>query len=130
MSNDSLVSETALSAIRSQQMQLQALRLRERHPTESSDDSGYEHLASAAGAVTLGLDDCLDNVRAMPSNVAHTAEQDHLVHDDSVLGNVHLDLARYHELCRFTEDGTYDKEAALFHLCCAADCGVIQVRER
>ncbi len=61
----------------------------------------------------------------VPSNVAHTAEDDALVHDDSVLGNVHLDLAKYHELRRFTDDGTYDKAAALFHLRCAADCGVI-----
>ena len=38
---------------------------------------------------------------------------------------VHLELAKYHEVCRFTDDGTYDKEAALFHLKAAADCGVV-----
>ena len=38
---------------------------------------------------------------------------------------VHLELAKYHEMCRFTDDGTYDKKAALFHLQAAADCGVV-----
>ncbi len=122
MSSDSLVSETALSAIRMQQHHNN--RVRQRHFTESSDDSGYDH----HGRDAIVFDSCIENHPAMPSNVAHTTEHDHLVHDDSVLGNVHLDLARYHELCRFTEDGTYDKGAALFHLRCAADCGVIQVR--
>lgn len=36
-----------------------------------------------------------------------------------------MDLAKYHEICRFTEDGTYDKVAALFHLRCAAECGLV-----
>ena len=46
-------------------------------------------------------------------------------YDESVLGMVHLELAKYHEVCRFTDDGTYDKDAALFHLKAAADCGVV-----
>jgi len=48
------------------------------------------------------------------------------LYNDSVLGMVHLELAKYHELCRFTEDGRYDKGAALFHLKAAADCGVVE----
>lgn len=46
-------------------------------------------------------------------------------HDDSILGQVHLALAKYHEVCRFTDDGTYDREAALFHLKAAAECGIV-----
>lgn len=36
-----------------------------------------------------------------------------------------MELAKYHEICRFTEDGNYDKEAALFHLKAGADCGIV-----
>ncbi|CAG0922754.1 unnamed protein product, partial [Notodromas monacha] len=38
---------------------------------------------------------------------------------DSVLGQIHLDLAKYHELGRFSVEGAedeYDQEAAMFHL--------------
>ena len=45
--------------------------------------------------------------------------------DQSILGRVHLELAKYHEICRFTEDGTYDHEAGLFHLKCAAECNIL-----
>ena len=34
-------------------------------------------------------------------------------------------LATYHEICRFTDNGTYDHEVALFHLKAAAECGII-----
>jgi len=46
----------------------------------------------------------------------------------SVLGQIHLDLAKYHEMQRFTEpDSTgYDREAALYHLRHAADCGNLE----
>lgn len=46
----------------------------------------------------------------------------------SVLGQVHIDIAKYHELQRFSEPGVedYDKEAALFHLRAAADCGNLE----
>ena len=43
-------------------------------------------------------------------------------------GQLHLDLAKYHEMQRFTEaekEG-YDKEAALYHLKHAADCGNLE----
>ena len=62
--------------------------------------------------------------KAKPSNLS--AELMHCDnHDDSILGQVHLALAKYHEVCRFTDDGTYDKEAAMFHLKAAADCGIV-----
>ena len=34
-------------------------------------------------------------------------------------------LATYHEICRFTDNGIYDHEVALFHLKAAAECGII-----
>ena len=42
----------------------------------------------------------------------------------SVLGQIHLDLAKYHEVQRFAkaEVEEYDKEAALYHLRAAAYC--------
>ncbi|XP_065348223.1 eukaryotic elongation factor 2 kinase-like isoform X2 [Cloeon dipterum] len=49
---------------------------------------------------------------------------------DSVLGLVHLELCRYHELCRFTnpDSPSYDHDAALFHLEYAARCGIQEAR--
>lgn len=46
----------------------------------------------------------------------------------SVLGQIHLDLAKYHEMQRFTKPDTtgYDQKAALFHLRHAADCGNLE----
>lgn len=62
--------------------------------------------------------------KAKPSNlVAELMASNN--HDDSILGQVHLALANYHEVCRFTDDGTYDHEAAMFHLKAAADCGIV-----
>ena len=45
--------------------------------------------------------------------------------DHSILGKVHFELAKYHEVCRFAENGLYDKNAAFFHLKSSADCGII-----
>ena len=53
--------------------------------------------------------------KARPSNLKAEIERK-VNHDDSILGEVHLALASYHEICRFTNDGTYDHQAALFHL--------------
>ena len=35
---------------------------------------------------------------------------------DSVLGQIHLELAKYHELGRFSNEGEMDSDSALFHL--------------
>ena len=40
---------------------------------------------------------------------------------ESILGNIHLDLAHYHEACRFHAN-LQDKVSSHFHLKCAADC--------
>jgi len=45
--------------------------------------------------------------------------------DNSVLGLIHLDLAKYHETSRFDAD-VQDIASALFHLRAAADCGNMQ----
>jgi len=44
------------------------------------------------------------------------------------LGQIHLDLANYHEMERFTKVDAegYDQEAALYHLRHAADCGHLE----
>ncbi len=62
--------------------------------------------------------------KARPSNLQAEINRP-VIHDDSVLGQVHLALAKYHEVCRFTDDGSYDQEAALFHLNAAANCGIV-----
>ena len=54
--------------------------------------------------------------KARPSNLSAEVMRDINAHEDSILGQVHLALAKYHEVCRFSEDGNYDKDAALFHL--------------
>lgn len=41
---------------------------------------------------------------------------------ESILGQIHLDLARYHETCRFDAE-VHDITSALFHLRASADCG-------
>ena len=38
---------------------------------------------------------------------------------------VHLQLAKYHEACRFTDNGHYDKAGAFFHLKTAAECNIV-----
>ena len=94
---------------------------RHRRLTECSEDSGIVNCKEVAS-----FQEVLQN-KARPSNIAgNDADAD--LPDDSVLGMIHLDLAKYHEIGRFCEDGekdNYDKDAALFHLKCAASCGII-----
>ncbi|KAF2358394.1 MHCK/EF2 kinase [Trinorchestia longiramus] len=47
---------------------------------------------------------------------------------NTILGQVHLDMAKYYELNRFSEEGEqeYDKEAAVFHVMQAASCGLVE----
>ncbi|TRY68486.1 hypothetical protein TCAL_01380 [Tigriopus californicus] len=88
-------------------------RRRQRQMTECSDDSNTSKDIINFQEVILK--------KAKPSNVA--SELGRNFGHDSVLGQIHLDLAKYHEICRFTDDGTYDRDAAFFHLKCSADCG-------
>ncbi|XP_018013401.1 eukaryotic elongation factor 2 kinase isoform X2 [Hyalella azteca] len=44
-----------------------------------------------------------------------------------ILGQVHLDMAKYYELNRFNEEGeNYDRDAAVFHVMQAAHCGLVE----
>merc|ERR1719334_604907 len=45
--------------------------------------------------------------------------------NESILGQIHLELAKYHETERF-DTSFHDTESALFHLRAAADCGNMQ----
>ncbi|XP_071492332.1 eukaryotic elongation factor 2 kinase-like [Diadema antillarum] len=45
----------------------------------------------------------------------------------SILGQIHLDLAKYHEMGRLApDDNSRNMEAAIYHLRHAADCGVLE----
>lgn len=46
----------------------------------------------------------------------------------SILGQIHLELAKYHEMCRFVlpGDDNYNRKAAFYHLKHAADCGQLE----
>ncbi|XP_033100610.1 eukaryotic elongation factor 2 kinase-like isoform X2 [Anneissia japonica] len=47
--------------------------------------------------------------------------------DDSILGKIHLDMARYHEIGRFAEsENERNMDAALYHLEQAALCGSLE----
>ncbi|UYV80968.1 EEF2K [Cordylochernes scorpioides] len=71
--------------------------------------------------------------KSRPSGVLHEIQRQELdvdnFYSDSILGQIHLDMARYHELERFVETPEgfktgprYDHKAALFHLEHAASC--------
>lgn len=72
----------------------------------------------------------LAEVKQRPSNVQ--AEQERIGSSTalpSLLGQIHFELAKYHEVGRFLPPGRvgeYDRAAALFHLERAVDCGVLQ----
>eukprot|EP00095_Tigriopus_kingsejongensis_P008623 maker-scaffold503_size153465-snap-gene-0.13 protein:Tk08623 transcript:maker-scaffold503_size153465-snap-gene-0.13-mRNA-1 annotation:"hypothetical protein CAPTEDRAFT_175610" len=105
---DSAMSDASISY-----MAPPSARRRQRQMTECSDDSITSKDIISFQEVILR--------KAKPSNVA--SEMTMELGQDSVLGEIHVDLAKYHEICRFTEDGSYDQYAAFFHLKCAADCG-------
>jgi len=90
---------------------------RRRRSTVCSDDSGMEEL----GFMEMMMQ------KARSSNISGQDADDDDTNDfeDSVLGTIHLELARYHEVCRFVDDAMYDKEAAMFHLRCSAKCGTL-----
>ncbi|GAB6020786.1 Eukaryotic elongation factor 2 kinase [Chamberlinius hualienensis] len=66
-----------------------------------------------------------------PSNVSHELLQRQNFGrktGSSILGQIHLELAKYHEMCRFVlpGDDNYNREAAFYHLKHAADCGQLE----
>ena len=97
-----------------------AQRRRKRFSTGGSNDSGQTDGNSSA-TTEISFQDLVKN-KARCSNLSGQ-DADTMVDEESVLGLVHLELARYHEVCRFVEDGVYDRDAAYFHLKSAAECG-------
>jgi len=113
-------------------------RPKQKGDTETSTDSGV-HIPrkSRQRGITECLEDwenaSVDNpIRARmprqsrPSCVsAEIIQLDSKNEEESILGRIHLDLAKYHETCRFDVD-ILDTESALFHLKAGADCGNMQ----
>lgn len=83
-------------------------------------------------------------LQQMAANLENDEDQKVTGHQFSVLGQIHIDLCRYHELGRFIEmdsdqkemlDGSendarapikYDKQSAIFHLDIARKCGILE----
>ncbi|KAK7083840.1 Eukaryotic elongation factor 2 kinase [Halocaridina rubra] len=60
-------------------------------------------------------------------NMLKELEETHSKTGGSVLGQIHLDMAKYHELNRFVEESeSYDHDAALYHMNQAAKCGILE----
>ncbi|XP_013394430.1 eukaryotic elongation factor 2 kinase isoform X1 [Lingula anatina] len=107
--------------------------------SESSPRSSEPPSASDSGTMTIE-EERLEFSRAVkqlsrPSCVIHEIQRRHTCNgtrmDDSVLGQVHHELAKYHEIGRFSTNGdTFNPEvdwhAALFHEEIAAQCGVME----
>lgn len=74
--------------------------------------------------------------KAQPSSVAHEIEFRNRAFEQSggqlppsILGRIHIELARYYENGRFSSEDdplSYNKEAALFHVDMAAQCGNLE----
>ncbi|XP_076326442.1 eukaryotic elongation factor 2 kinase-like isoform X2 [Tachypleus tridentatus] len=100
---------------------------RNRYDSESSATSVDEHERAAFQNLLAR--------KSRPSSVLNEVQLRKLMENTdniksviSVLGQVHLEMAKYHELGRFlTEDAEeYDHGAALFHMQHAADCGIME----
>ncbi|XP_067943994.1 eukaryotic elongation factor 2 kinase-like isoform X2 [Watersipora subatra] len=95
--------------------------------SDNYDTSEYSNSVGASITKTLeqkfGLPKRASNVFA--ENLLRGSDDFHL--GDSILGQVHHDLAKYHEIGRFALDGNEDLidwESALFHEENAADLGI------
>ena len=64
-------------------------------------------------------DECFRSIRS---------RSDSLEEEDSILGRIHLELCKYHEMGRFllNENDDFNEEAAFFHLKQSANLGVIE----
>ncbi|RMZ94800.1 eukaryotic elongation factor 2 kinase isoform X2 [Brachionus plicatilis] len=131
------------------------LRRRVRNMSTCSDDlesEGYESSSSSPiSPLSLRPTNATKHFRPRPScvfgqkqsgaNCFHGVNQEHLAlidcggdsdgMDESILGQVHLEMARYHEMGRFVDNTSicepmsdYDHESAFFHLKQAAELGV------
>lgn len=102
-----------------------------REDTASSLDSGFGGRGDTASQGEEGRGIRIRERVSRPSCVTMEVEGrklsvlGHREEVESVLGLIHLDLARYHETCRF-DAVVQDKASALFHLRAAADCSNLQ----
>ncbi|KAG8225890.1 hypothetical protein J437_LFUL006821 [Ladona fulva] len=118
----------------------------------AGDDSDMESVSSTSGSETkarrvhresessASMSNEMDRLtfqhqvarRSRPSCVQPPREGDIYEEsgEDSILGQIHLDLTRYHELHRFTSPDSpwYDRDAAVFHLEKAAQCGLSEAK--
>ncbi|CAF0909096.1 unnamed protein product [Brachionus calyciflorus] len=71
---------------------------------------------------------CVHNERDLLNGNLSDEEEVELnsIQEESILGKTHLEMAKYHECGRFSENETdeYDQESAFFHLKQSADLGV------
>jgi len=106
----------------------------QRGDTETSTDSGVSMPRKRQRGITECMDDWRGGLKpeerqmervSRPSCISAEIHQLKGGEEDSILGQIHLDLAKYHETCRFDAD-KMDISSALFHLKSAADCNNIQ----
>ncbi|XP_022235286.1 eukaryotic elongation factor 2 kinase-like isoform X3 [Limulus polyphemus] len=100
---------------------------RNRYDSESSATSVDEH-------DRIAFQNLLAR-KSRPSSVLNEVQlrklmenTDNIKSETSVLGQVHLEMAKYYELGRFLaeDEEDYDHDAALFHMQHAADCGIME----
>lgn len=125
-----LMSDSEDSAINSAKRE----RQRDRHVRIRYDS--MSDFGSTTAAKEEELCQPRDGRRSRPSHVLGEIEHRKMLEQledgkcktgGSVLGKIHLDLAKYHELNRFIEESeVYDQQAALYHVNQAAMCGVLE----
>ncbi|XP_023331377.1 eukaryotic elongation factor 2 kinase isoform X3 [Eurytemora carolleeae] len=107
-------------------------RVQQLGDTETSTDSGVVLPRRRQRMITECLEEWDgahgDRLRAnfdqqsRPSCVSAEMNQEKIEGAESILGQIHLDLAKYHESGRFDE-AELDVQSAIFHLKASADCG-------
>ncbi|XP_043210396.1 eukaryotic elongation factor 2 kinase-like isoform X1 [Amphibalanus amphitrite] len=104
--------------------------------SDSARDSAFiakrTRFISESSTGSTDANDCLRfqeviSNKQRPSNIEAEVCRISTAEAPSILGQIHFDLAKYHEVGRFLgEDKTaaYDRSAGMFHLERAVDCGV------
>lgn len=129
-----MLSESEDSAISSAKRERDTYE-RERQRYDSMSEFGSESSTASRENELCNFREMVQR-RSRPSHVLGEIEHRKMLEEleesksktgGSILGQIHLDLAKYHELNRFVEESeTYDHEAALYHLNQAAKCGILE----
>ncbi|XP_068247919.1 eukaryotic elongation factor 2 kinase-like isoform X2 [Palaemon carinicauda] len=129
-----MLSESEDSAINSAKRDMDMVE-RGRQRYDSMSDFGSESSTASKENELFNFKDMVQR-RSRPSHVLGEIEHRKMLEEleetksktgGSILGQIHLDLAKYHELNRFVEESeTYDHEAALYHLNQSAKCGILE----